>query len=128
MLGVFPNNTPDVINESLGFAQALTKESLESLPANKDISLVFYLILVLLPAEQGSIFQEGSRKRNLIWACDTCGDKVIFALLETIVTLQISFTLINVRKLNFQRPLTWAFIMRSAGNNKSQKRYRSWKK
>ena len=62
MLEVLPDSTPDGVEKSLGFAQALAKESLESLLANRDVSLVLYLTLVLLPAEQGGIFQEGSRK------------------------------------------------------------------
>ena len=85
MLGDFLNSTPDGIDKSLGFAQALAKEDLESLPANRDVSLILYLMLVLLPAEQGGIFQEDSHKRNLVWACGTGNGKVIFALLEEIV-------------------------------------------
>ena len=53
-------------------------------------------MLVLLPVEQSGILQEGSLKRNLVWARGTDGGKVIFALLEEIVTLQVSFTPINV--------------------------------
>ena len=55
MLGVFPNSTPDGIDKSLGFAQALAKEGLKSLVANRDVSLGLYLMLVLLPVEQGGI-------------------------------------------------------------------------
>ena len=51
MLGVLPDSTSDGVNKSLGFAQALAKEGFESLPADKDVSLVLYLTLVLLPAE-----------------------------------------------------------------------------
>ena len=51
MLRVFSDGTPDGVNKSLGFAQALAKEGLESLPADRDVSFVFYLTLVLLPAE-----------------------------------------------------------------------------
>ena len=56
MLGVFLNGAPDNVDKSLRFAQALAKKSLKSLSANKDVSLVLYLMLVLLPAEQGNIF------------------------------------------------------------------------
>ena len=66
MLGVFPDGAPDGVDESLGFAQALAKEGVESLLADRDVSLVLYLTLVLLPAEQGGVFQEGSRKRNSV--------------------------------------------------------------
>ena len=34
----------------------------------------------------------------------------------------MSFTLINVWKLSFQRPLTWAFIVRSGGDDRGQNR------
>ena len=66
MLGVFPDGTPDSVDESLGFAQALAKEGLESLSADRNVSLVLYLTLVLLPAEQSGVFQKGSRKRNSV--------------------------------------------------------------
>ena len=87
MLGVLLDGAPDGVDESLGFAQALAKEGLESLPADRGVSLVLYLALVLLPAEQGGILQEGSRKRNSVRARGNGGSKVIFALLEEIVTL-----------------------------------------
>ena len=128
MLGVFPNSAPDGINKSLEFAQALTKESLKSFLADGDVDLVFYLMLVLLPAEQSGIFQEDSRKQNSVWACGTGCGEVVFALLEEIVTLQVNFILINVWEQSFQKPLTWAFIVQSGGNNKSRNRCKSRKK
>ena len=56
MVEVFPNSISDGVDKNLGFAQALAKKGLESLLADKDVSLVLYLTLVLLPAEQGGIF------------------------------------------------------------------------
>ena len=87
MLEVLSDNTLAGVDKSLRFAQVMTKNSLESLPADKDFSLVLSFTLMLLPAEQGGIFQEGSCKRNSIWALGTGGGKVIFALLEEIVTI-----------------------------------------
>ena len=55
MLGVFPNSAPDGVNKTLGLAQALAKKGLESLQVDKDVSLILYLTLVLLPSEQGGI-------------------------------------------------------------------------
>ena len=55
-MGVFPDSAQDSINKNLGFAQALAKKGIESFPADRNVSLVLYLTLVLLPAEQGSIF------------------------------------------------------------------------
>ena len=101
MLGDLPDGTPDGVNKSLGFAQALAKKGLESFSANRDVSLVLYLSLVLLPAEQNSIFQEASRKRNSVWAYGTGNSEVIFALLEEIVTFQVSFIPINVWEPSF---------------------------
>ena len=66
MLGVLPDSVPDNVDKSLGLAQALAKEGLKSLLADRDISLVLYLTLVLLPSEQGGILQKGSRKRNSV--------------------------------------------------------------
>ena len=56
MLKILPDSIPDGVNKSLRFAQALAKEGLESLSADRDVSLVLYLTLVLLPAEQDGIF------------------------------------------------------------------------
>ena len=126
MLEVLLDSAPDSVNKSLGLAQALAKKCLEFLPANRDVSLVFYLTLVLLPLEQNGIFQENNRKRNSVWACGNGVGKVIFALLEEIVTLQMNFTLINVREPNFQSPLTWTFIVRSGGDDGSGGNNGSW--
>ena len=123
MLGVLPNSALDSVNKSLGLAQALSKEGLESLPADSDVSLVLYLTLVLLSLEQGGIFQEGSRKQNSVWARGIGNGEVIFVLLEEIITLQMSFTPINVREPSFQRPLTWAFRVRGGGNDRGRNRW-----
>ena len=101
MLKVILDSALDDVNKSLGLAQALAKEGLKYFPADKDVSLVLYRTLVLLPLEQGGIFQEGRRKQNLVQACGTGSGKVIFPLLEEIVTLQISFIPINVQKPSF---------------------------
>ena len=62
MLGVLPDSASDGVDKSLGLAQALAKEGLESLPADRDVSLVLYFTLVLLPLEQGGVLQESSCK------------------------------------------------------------------
>ena len=66
MLRVLPDSVADGVNKSLGFFQDLTKKSFESFLADKDVSLVLYLTLVLLQVKQSSIFQEDSRKRNSV--------------------------------------------------------------
>ena len=120
MLGVFSNSAPNGVDKSLGLAKTLAKKGFESLSADKDDNLVLYLTPVLLPLEQGGIVQKHSRKRNSVWAYITRDSEVISALLEEIVTLQVSFTSINVWEPRFQRPLIWAFIIRSGGNDGGQ--------
>ena len=100
----------------------MAKEGLEFLPADRDVSLVLYLILVLLPAEEGGVVQESSRKRNSVQARGTGSSKVIFALLEEIIAFQVRFTPINVREPSFYRPLTWAFIVQSDGDDGGRNR------
>ena len=51
MLEVLPDGTLNSVDKSLGFAQTLAKEGLESLLADRGVSLFLYLTLVLLPAE-----------------------------------------------------------------------------
>ena len=64
---------------------------------------------MLLLLEQGGIVHKSSRKRNSVRARGTGNGKMIFALLEEIVTLQVSFNPINIQEPSFQRPLTWVF-------------------
>ena len=51
MLIIFSNTTPDGFNKSLGFAQTLIKKGFEFFLGDRDVTFVFYLILVLLPVE-----------------------------------------------------------------------------
>ena len=101
MLGVLSDSASDGVNKSLELAQALAKKGLESFPTDRDVSLVLYLTLILLPSNQGGIFQEGSRKQNSVQAHGTGGGEVIFVLLDKIVILQVSFTPINVWEPSF---------------------------
>lgn len=96
MLGVLPDSTPDGVDEGLGLAQASAEKGLESFPGNGDVSLVLDLALVLLPAEQGGILQEGGRKRNSVRSRGTGGGEVVFALLEEIVAFHMGLTPIHV--------------------------------
>ena len=58
MLKVLSDSVLNGVDKSLGFAWALAKEILESFSTHKDVSLVFYLILVLLPTDQNSFFKK----------------------------------------------------------------------
>ena len=82
---------------------------------------------MLLPAEQGGILQKNSRKQNSIWARGTGGGEMIFALPEKNVTLQVSFTSINVWEPSFQISLTWAFIVWRGVDNGSRNRCRRFR-
>ena len=125
MLGVFFNGAPDCIDKGLRLAQASIKESLKFVLNDADICLILYLALVLLPAEPGDILWEGCHKRNSVQRRDTGDSEVVFALLIKIITLYIALTPIQVREPCFQRSLTWAFIIRSGGNDGSWNRCKS---
>lgn len=73
----------------------MTKQGLKFLSDNGDVCLVLYLILVLLLAEWSGVFQEGSRKQNLVQSRGSGGGKVVFALLEEIVALHMGLTPVN---------------------------------
>ena len=51
MLGVFLKNVLDGVDKGLELIQSLAKEGLEVFPGDLDVSLIFYLPLVLLPAK-----------------------------------------------------------------------------
>ena len=119
MLGVLLNSAPDNVNKSLRFTQALTKESLESLPGNRNVNLVLYLMLMFLSAEQDGIFQEGSCKWNSVWTRGIGGGKVIFALLKEIVILHIRYTSGNCAFKSLSQRLSkcGAMVMTGAGTD-----------
>ena len=124
MLGVLPHVVSDYIDKGLGLAQASIKKGFKFFLDGEDVCLVFYLTLIMLPAEQGGIFWKSSCKQNSVWPRYTGGGKVVFALLEEIITLYVGLTLIHIRETCFQRPLMWAFIVRSGGNDGSRNRFR----
>ena len=113
MLTIFLNGTPVSVNKSFRFAQALTKKGLNFFSGNRNISFVFYFIMVLLLAEQDGVFQKSGRKQNLIWLCSASNGKIILTPLKEIITFYISFTLIDVREPRFQKLFTSAFMVRS---------------
>ena len=98
MLRVLSNIAPDNVNKGLELTQTLTKEGLEFFPGDGDVSLIFYLPLVLLPAKQGGIFEEGSGKWYPILTLDPGGSKIVLTLLEEVIALQVSFTPIHVEE------------------------------
>ena len=60
------------------------KESLEFLLGDRDISLVSWLALMLLPLEQGLVFKECGGKGYAVQFYDTGGSKIVFTLLAKV--------------------------------------------
>lgn len=81
-------------------------EVFEFFSGDRDFILVFYLALILLPAEQGFIPEERGCKRYFVLAYGTSGCKMVLALLKEIIVIQVGLTPVNVWKASFQRPLT----------------------
>ena len=97
MLTVFLNSTPDGINKNLGFAQTLTKKSLTKFfLSDRDIDLIFYLLLILLPAKQGHILKEASYKKYPVLIFGTSDCKMVFVLLKEVIILQLRFIVVDV--------------------------------
>ena len=111
MLGVLLNIAPDSVNKGLELTQALTKKGLEFFLGDGDVSLILYFLLVLLPAIKGSIFKRGGGKWHPILTLGPGGGKMVLTLLEEVIALQVSFTLIHVRGPGFKRPLMRVFIL-----------------
>ena len=80
----------------------MTKEGLESFSDNKNVSLIFYLTLVMLPAKQDNIFQKDNYKQNSVWPYGTSNGKIIFALSEDIITFHVSLILVNIWESGLQ--------------------------
>ena len=72
------------------------KECREFLLGDRDVRLILYLLIVLLPAKQGGILEEGGGKWDPILTLSPGNRKMVLILLEEIIALQISFTLIYV--------------------------------
>ena len=87
MLRAFSNIAPNGVNKSLGLTQALAKKSLEFLPGDGDVSFIFNLPLVLLPANQSGILKECSGKWHPILTLGLDGGKIVLTLLEEVIAL-----------------------------------------
>ena len=62
MLRVLLNSPQDNINKDFRFIQALAKKNFKFLLYDKDVSFIFYFLLMLLLAKQGSIYKEDGGK------------------------------------------------------------------
>ena len=87
MLQIVLNCAPDGVYKGLRLTQTLAKESLKFFLSDKNINLIFYLLLVLLPAKQSNILKKGSGIKHPILILSPGSDKMVFTLLEEIIAL-----------------------------------------
>lgn len=67
-------------------SQTPVKKSYKLYSDNKRIGLCRYLSFILLPAEQGNIFQKRGRKQYPIFSLGNGSRKIIFPLLNEVIT------------------------------------------
>ena len=96
---VLSNNASDGINKSLELTQALAKKDLKFFLDNGDVDLIFNFPRILLLAKQGNILKEFGGKWHPVLTLGLGDSKMVLTLLEEVITLQVSFTPIYVRKL-----------------------------
>lgn len=70
---------------------------------NKNCFNGFNLTFVVLPIKQGLVFKKGSGKRDLVKIFSFEYGKVIFALLNRIVVVNVELTLVYVQCSSFER-------------------------
>ncbi len=68
-------------------------------------SVAFGPGLMLLPAMEDAVLQEGRRKRYAFVALGSVGLKVIFALLTKIIAFQVRVAIMEIRVPGLQRPI-----------------------
>ena len=101
MLEVFSDSILNGVDKGLGLTQASVKEVFKFFPSDRNVSLIFYLPLVLLPAKQGGIFEKGSAKWYPILIFGPGRGKIVLTLLEEVIALQVSFIPIYIWKPRF---------------------------
>ena len=99
MLEILLNNTPNNVNKGNKLIQALIKKGFELFPSDGNIGFILHLLLMLLPAKQDGIFEETGCKWHTILTFGPNNGKIVFTLLEKVITLQVSFILIYVWEL-----------------------------
>lgn len=86
-----------MIEKSLSLTQTLLQEGFKFFLDNKNVSLIFYFILVLLLLKQNFCFEKNSDKQFIILARNFDGGKIVFTLLDEGITLCVLFTLILIK-------------------------------
>ena len=87
ILTVFANSAPNGINKSFGFAQTLRKKDFKFLLSDGNVGFIFYVMLILLLAKKSRILEKDSCKGYPVLTFGTSGCKIVFALLEKVITL-----------------------------------------
>ena len=116
ILIVFQNSVSNTVSKGLEFAQTSIKKGFELLLRDKKIRLIFYLPLVFLLVNQGYILKKSDCKRYSVVTISTNSCKIVLALLEKVITLQVGLSAIHVWKLGLQRRFGRAFIHLKSGN------------
>ena len=96
MLETFLNGALNSVDKELGLIQALVKEGFKFSTSDGDVGFILHLLLVLLPANQSNIFERNDGKWHLILTFGPGGSKTVLTLLEEVIALQVSFTVIYI--------------------------------
>lgn len=93
--------------------QDLIQKSLEFFLNNKNINLIFYFMSILLLLELVYFFEKSDHKWPFILVSSSGGYKVVFVLLEKVITILVGFTPVYIEEPNFQQ----FFLECVQGNN-----------
>ena len=111
ILRVTLDSTLDSVDKGLRLTQALAKEGFEFILSNKNIFLIFQLLLILLVAKQGNILGKDGGKWYPILTLSPSRGKMFLILLKEVITPQVSFILIYVWHAGLHQPFTKVFLL-----------------
>lgn len=94
---------PDTIHKSLWLTKILTYKDLKPIPHNKNYIIDFELLFIKVPPEQYLLVQENSSKKNSIEIFNSKYDKMIFALLNEIITIHMWLILLYIKDFGFKK-------------------------
>ena len=92
VLGVFSDSCLYFVYKSLWFFLFLAKKTFKFFLNNRNNSLIFDLLLVLLLGKKSLLLENDGYKRLTIMFFSTKGSKIIFTFLTKVITLYIDFT------------------------------------
>lgn len=87
--------------------------------SNRNVSLIFFFAFILLLSKPDRFLEKNNCKQYFILGHDSGSYKIIFAIFEKVIILQMDLIIIYIKELSLQR-----FLLKSlwSNNNKSQKR------